>query len=41
MPDELLAALFAGWRNDIDSVPYAHQPECDRLVRALLPDSGS
>jgi hypothetical protein len=37
VPDELLVSLFAVWCEDIDAVPYARQPECDRIVADLLP----
>jgi hypothetical protein len=28
--------LFEAWQTDIDSEPYAHEAECDRIVGALL-----
>jgi hypothetical protein len=38
--DDPLIAMLAAWRTDIDSVPFAHQAEFDRIVRALLGDRG-
>jgi hypothetical protein len=34
--DDPLIATLAAWRADIDSVPFAHQAETDRIVSALL-----
>lgn len=34
-----LIALFAEWRQDIDSVPYAHEVEDNQLVGDLLRSS--
>lgn len=36
--DELLE-LFAASRADIDSVPYAHETECNQLVGDLLKEA--
>jgi hypothetical protein len=36
MTDEVLISWFAAWRAEIDSMPFAHEAECDRVVRALL-----
>ena len=35
--DELVD-LFASWHAEIDSIPFAHEAECDKIVRALLGD---
>jgi hypothetical protein len=34
--DDPLLSLFAAWRAEINSVPFAHEAECDKIVRALL-----
>jgi hypothetical protein len=31
-----LAAMLAAWRLDIDSVPYAHESESEKIVQTLL-----
>lgn len=31
--------LFTAWRADIDSVPYAHETECNQLVGDLLKEA--
>ena len=31
-----LTAMFAAWRSDIDSVPFAHEPETETIVQMLL-----
>jgi len=31
-----LTALFAAWRVDIDSVPFAHETESETIVQTLL-----
>lgn len=31
-----LTAMFAAWRSDIDSVPFAHEPESETIVQMLL-----
>lgn len=39
MGDQVLN-LFEAWQVKIDSVPFAHEAECDKLVRALLGNHG-
>lgn len=36
MTDELLLSWFTAWRSEIDSMPFAHEADFDRIVRALL-----
>jgi hypothetical protein len=31
-----LDRLFAAWRAEIDSAPYAHEEECEKIVLTLL-----
>ena len=40
LADDELIGLFAGWRAEIDSVPFAHDAEWDVVTSALLSDGG-
>jgi hypothetical protein len=34
--DDQLVGLFAAWRAEIDSVPFAHEAACEEIVHAVL-----
>ena len=36
LADDLLIGLFAAWRAEIDSLPFAHDVQYETPVRALL-----
>jgi hypothetical protein len=36
LTDDPLIGLLKAWRAEINSVPFAYEADCDKLVRALL-----